>query len=114
MIPRELITIKVSVGVVPRPADADQWFRYEGMEGKVFWIYEDLFRQAYVDGAHYFMMGNDDLRFETEGEVLPLSCKLTPTEVGLRHSLPCCVVTQRGGTSAQPARWTRATYSNIT
>jgi hypothetical protein len=22
------------------------WYRYEGMEGKVFWIYNDLFRQA--------------------------------------------------------------------
>jgi len=37
------------------------------MEGKVFWIYNDLFRQAYIDGADYFYMVNDDLLLLSPG-----------------------------------------------
>ena len=43
------------------------WSQYSGMEGKVFWIYNDLFRQAYADGADYFYMVNDDLLLVTPG-----------------------------------------------
>ena len=25
------------------------WVQYDGMQGKVFWIYNDLFRQAYAE-----------------------------------------------------------------
>jgi hypothetical protein len=44
-----------------------EWMQYTGMEGKVFWIYNDLFRQAYADGADYFYMVNDDLLLLTHG-----------------------------------------------
>lgn len=65
------------------------WVQYDGMRGKVFWIYNDLFRQvgnpprvpvsrsdcthacfsgqAYHQGADYFYMVNDDILLVTQG-----------------------------------------------
>eukprot|EP00960_Hanusia_phi_P075258 768395-Hanusia_phi.AAC.4 len=71
--------------------------RKQGFQGKVFWIYDDLFRQvhrarrvvvaaednaqAYHDGADYFYMVNDDLLLLTPGAAGPPVCSQSMTRM---------------------------------
>ncbi len=98
-----------------------RWFKYSGMEGKVFWIYEDLFRQAYSDGAHYFFMGNDDLAFETHAWAEALITRLRSSTVKAicSHTLlpalqNCDTLRRYTVTLAWPVLWTREICTSTT
>jgi len=63
---RAAITRRLTDKLKPLPISF-KWIGYPHFQGKVFWIYNDLFRQAYADGSDYFYMMNDDVRLLTKG-----------------------------------------------